>query len=173
MVVDRSDGLSCALMRTDIDWMAHHVFPWGQTQIGWTIMSSHGDRHRSDGPFCLLMVTDTDIHSLPNTLLKPTLLASANHKSMLSTHGFGDYILVYVCNLRHPVSRNQFREGQVPDSEHAQNISEMENNNTKVSWKLSSWHSTEGGPSVQENYSLTNDITDDDYNLWPMAQAYH
>lgn len=74
---------------------------------------------------------------------------------------------------RHPLSRNQFMEGQVPDSEHAQNISEMENNNTKVSWNLSSWHSTEGGPSVQENYSLTNDITDDDYNLWPMAQAYH
>lgn len=136
-------------MGTDTDWMDHHVLSWGQTQIRWTILSSHGDRYR---------------YPLPNTLLKPTLLASANHKSMLSTHGFGDYILVYVCNLRHPVSRNQFREGQVPDSEHAQNISEMENNNTKVSWKLSSCHSTEGGPSDQENYSLTNDITDDDYN---------
>lgn len=80
-------------MGTDTDWMDHHVLSWGQTQIRWTILSSHGDRYR---------------YPLPNTLLKPTLLASANHKSILSTHGFEDYILVYVCNLRHPVSRNQF-----------------------------------------------------------------
>lgn len=56
----------------------------------------------------------------------------------------------------------QFREGQVPDREHTQYSLEMENNNTKVSRKLSSGHSTEEGCSVQENYSLTNDITDDD-----------